>query len=526
MLQIRQGHVRAWKNYHRTIERPAVDTFALDGTPETGDPLATLAAIAALTGGALADARSRGVQFQPVGSTWSFSDLIHGEGRVLHTGFDGLTWLASGDMIGGAGASAHGRLVLAYGGTRIGPLNRFLAANDLSLMTSGAHDGQTIAGAMGTGTHGSAIGKGAFQNHVRGIHVVTGPGESRWIEPSGPGWLADRAARAIAATTVRDDALFNPLLVHLGGLGIVSAVLLEVAPAFGVSIVRRRHKLDLAALGLLREGAFERFARAVWPNAPAAPYFVQVIVNPHAPFDSLAQGSASDAMVTLMFDGPAPSALIEPAIDARHDPNDLIEDAVRARDGEELLPFDGLLYRAMLAAFAQTPASASLPPPVRWGAANPNHRHYPLGIQLYNAAYAIDRHDLERALTVMSEAFVRDGGAPAVFTLRFVSDAAGTLAFTRFPETVVINMDGPRHERCARAARRISCALEAAGIAFSQHWGKQGAITPNRLAHEYGDPNDLHTPAGKWRAARHHLINDAEMRRTLTNRMIERLGLA
>ncbi|MDE8510988.1 hypothetical protein PCK05_28745, partial [Klebsiella pneumoniae] len=82
-----------------------------------------------------------------------------------------------------------------------------------------------------------------------------------------------------------------------------------------------------------------------------------------------------------------------------------------------------------------------------WGGANgPHVRQKILGweIELYNAAYAIERAHLSTTLKTMLDAFHTHGGGHQVFTLRFVTKAAGLMAFTRFDDTVVINMDGLR----------------------------------------------------------------------------------
>ena len=60
---------------------------------------------------------------------------------------------------------------------------------------------------------------------------------------------------------------------------------------------------------------------------------------------------------------------------------------------------------------------------------------------LYNASYAVDRRQIDKVIPLICKA-VEHIPATFIFTMRFVSQPAGTLAFTRFAETVVIEIDG------------------------------------------------------------------------------------
>ena len=68
-------------------------------------------------------------------------------------------------------------LVLAQCGAGVSEINQALEIKSLSLPTSGASDGQTIAGAISTGTHGAAIHVGAMQDYVMALHFITSGNE-------------------------------------------------------------------------------------------------------------------------------------------------------------------------------------------------------------------------------------------------------------------------------------------------------------------------------------------------------------
>ncbi|MEE8103989.1 MAG: FAD-binding protein, partial [Planctomycetota bacterium] len=94
-------------------------------------------------------------------------------------------------------------------GMTIKGINRVLDARKLSLKTSGASNGQTIAGAVSTGTHGSAFDVGAVQDSVVGIHLLTGPSSHVWLERASYPVVRSGFANMLGARLVRDDDLFN-----------------------------------------------------------------------------------------------------------------------------------------------------------------------------------------------------------------------------------------------------------------------------------------------------------------------------
>lgn len=510
-----------WHNYHRTIERHVADHRRLRAAPapdaETPEVLAATAdALMAL----LAEASATPVAVLAVGGGWSFSDVLGHAGLQLETrGADVIGNIETHQRVDGATTP----LVLAGGGTSIAALNDFLEGEALSLFTSGSHNGQTVAGALATGIHGSAVDFGAFQNHVRGLHLITGPDTSIWLE-RGPDPVLDPAyVRRFAREIRRDADLFEAALVHLGGLGIVNAVLLEVAPGFLVDVVKRKRVMTRAQVRELAAGHFESFARTVWPATPTRPYYVEVTLNPFFPFgeDTLID---RPALVTLYFKQPHGDP------DRRHyRAADDVTNLLARAPIEDLFPLPHLVPEVVAMMFEQSPKNRRPPARKTWGEANGAHEWPSIGgieveFALFNAAYAVPRARLAEALDVMLAGFAENGGGHLVFTLRFVARSDGLLAFTRFPDSVVINLDGLRTPQSERAARDVALALERADIPFSQHWGKQGAITANRVARDFGGDADPASPAARWRAARAALV-PAPMRSVLGNDALRRWGL-
>ena len=522
-----------WRNYHRTQDRVQVETATL--VPD-GAPLGAVAALrqtAAQFGFVLAAAAREKVPLTALGSAWSFSDITKSAGSLLQTGLPQHIWhVEPGDL--GPAAVHRDRMVLVHAGATIHELNAFLEP-DLSLATTGAHDGQTVGGMLGTGVHGSVLRYGGFQNHVRGVHIVTGPGESWWIERGPQPWLASATAAALANHVVLEPDLFDATLVHLGGLGILNAVLIEAEPGYVVDVVRVKHPLTAASIGLLEKGDFAAFAREVWSASREEPYYIEVILDPFHPFAGY-RGAAHNALVTLFYKREPNRSVVRTLAatgavvhEAAHETLNLLARALSAQPEQDLLlPLPQAVAWLVAQEFHTEPAAGVPPRRMTWGKANgPHVRQEILGwdIELYNAAYAIERKHLTTTLKTMLDAFHSNGGGHQVFTLRFVTKAAGLMAFTRFDDTVVINMDGLRTLNSADAARNVALALERGAVPFSQHWGKQGVITSTRVARDFGSPADPTTRAGRWRAARYRLLSPA-MRATIRSDALSAWGLA
>ncbi|NEB06688.1 FAD-binding protein, partial [Streptomyces sp. SID13726] len=111
-------------------------------------------------------------------------------------------------------ADADAILVTVGAGIRLHRLNEALAAAGLAMRNLGDIDRQSIAGAISTGTHGTGAGLGGLATQVRGVRVVGADGEVR------------------EATATRDPDLFEVSRLGLGVTGVLSAVTLEVVPAF------------------------------------------------------------------------------------------------------------------------------------------------------------------------------------------------------------------------------------------------------------------------------------------------------
>lgn len=156
--------------------------------------------------GLLADpARAGGDRFRALGSRHSFNDLADTSGTHIET--DGLPVEIDAGSARGA--------VRVSGGVRYGALAEVLHARGLALANLASLPHISVAGAIATGTHGSGDRLGSLASAVRSIAFVGGDGEVRSLR--------------------RGDPDFDGAVVHLGALGVVVALELDVEPTYDVA---------------------------------------------------------------------------------------------------------------------------------------------------------------------------------------------------------------------------------------------------------------------------------------------------
>ncbi|MFP3713335.1 D-arabinono-1,4-lactone oxidase [Puerhibacterium sp. TATVAM-FAB25] len=109
--------------------------------------------------------------------------------------------------------------VTVRAGTRLYHLHHLLAAHGLAMTNLGDIDRQTLAGAIGTGTHGTGTRHGGLCTQVSGLRLVGADGTPRTVSADDP-----------PGSPARED--FELSRLGLGTTGVVTAVDLEVVPSF------------------------------------------------------------------------------------------------------------------------------------------------------------------------------------------------------------------------------------------------------------------------------------------------------
>lgn len=217
------GQHSRWKN---DTGNQVVDALQLL-TPSTIDDLVQL----------IKTAEGKNCQVRAVGSGHSFSDVIQTDDFLVST--DNLNrWIDLDTSLLKGGVDPK-NLVEVEGGMKIRQLNDELDKRGLALINMGGYDGQSIAGATSTGTHGSGITFGPLASFYRSIVLVASGGIKYRIEPTqGITDPAKHLANYPDIQLVQNDDWFNTVSVSMGCTGIIYSVILEVMPAYWLKEVR------------------------------------------------------------------------------------------------------------------------------------------------------------------------------------------------------------------------------------------------------------------------------------------------
>ncbi|MEM1195999.1 MAG: FAD-binding protein [Pseudomonadota bacterium] len=553
MIKIDEIEGGDWLDEHRTCDRRALRVFKVRAEA-SGDPTANLAADLAERSerlGALMD--DLAAQPHPVaitGSAWSQADLFASPAVRVDTAMDKAVWAIPEDALAPDFAGDADRYVVATGGAKLYDIMRFLDARGLSLRTAGSHNGQSIAGAIATGTHGSVLGEAGLERHVRGILFIGGSGARHWIADPDCPVLSEAFIQGFA--TPADPALFHDAVIHLGGLGYCAAVLLEGVPRFGLS-----WKKTIAPLA---PSWWDAVARADYKSAAApligeeTPAFYELTFDPNSGLDA-------DVMQTVYWRDPLPEpdlasgppdpSGLPPQAPAR-DALDLVTDAINSfsqsmvasrsakdeddeddRDGGflsfarrlRLLDIAQLTFDDFRKDAAQRPLSNQPESLVALTGDWQPREVFGIRIDTFNAALSVPVAELRRALEI-GTTIAADWRKHFVFTVRFAKRSRARLSFLRFEDTAIINIDGLTRAGIAgwishsdEFSRAFTKALEKAGVPFSMHWGKDIESDADKIAADFGEA------AARYKAARAQLVPEG-LREKLCPPMLQRWGLA
>ncbi|MBO0357800.1 FAD-binding protein [Hymenobacter sp. BT186] len=465
------------------------------------------------------------MRLRALGKGWSFSEVAVTNGGLVDTMALRQSFALKPAMVAPAYQTA-GRtadnLFFTECGTSIVGLEQLLEPRGKSIRASGASNGQSIAGALSTGTHGGAFRFGAVAETVVGLHLVTGPDRHVWLERASypvasakfTDWLG------VAPENVhRDDALFNAALVSFGSFGFIHGVLLETEPLFLLE--------DFSAYRVpYREGVKQLMTNLnlsglhPWLTLPLTdpsrqPYHLTVIINPHQ-FDLTGANADHGVFVQLLFKAPyklpykrrpAPA----PGFTYGDSTLGLIETVLDHLGNLGAAVVPTLVNKLYPLAFENTNGTA--------GTMSETFDNTNIRGKAASAAIGIDNHDVPRVL-VEIQALNKQTPFPGVLGLRFVQRTKATLGFTRFPVTAVLEFDGVEGKVTRKFLEQIWARLEALNINYTLHWGKINFnLTPARLRKMYGD-----TAVNQWLSSRQRLL-DAPTRRVFTNAFMERCGL-
>ena len=309
---------------------------------------------------AVAAAAASGETLRVLGSGFSYSDVAHTTSVQLT--INEMNRVLEIDP--GAGR------VRVQAGITLAALNEALGAAGLAMASLGEIQGQTLAGALATDTHGSGTRYGGLARSVSALQLVSGSGELVEIG--------------------EDDAeLLDAARVSLGARGVLTEVTLEVEPAFQLRQLRRMEPLDrvLSRLADIAEGhdhpevfvfPFARQAMVVLrdrtsapsqPRSPRRRTFEDVVLQNRV-VDLIGRAAVAaprttPALTRILATAVRPSERVEPSCE-------VFSNQVRfpVTSAEWALPAGSAVAAAetMLALYQRERFTTALPFLLRWGA--------------------------------------------------------------------------------------------------------------------------------------------------------------
>ncbi|KAM0550755.1 hypothetical protein ACHAPJ_008820 [Fusarium lateritium] len=185
---------------------------------------------------AVHDGSSQKLNVRAVGSGHSFSNVCPTDGILLDPhGMNKFLDLNPSSLKKPAEA---GNYAFVESGITIKDLNTKLDKKGKALATMGAYDGQTLVGAISTGTHGSGKDSGNLASFVRAVILVSESGLVYQIEPKDGITDPAKFVPGYAQTLKQDDDWFRAALVAMGCLGLIHSYIIEVVDTFYLSEVR------------------------------------------------------------------------------------------------------------------------------------------------------------------------------------------------------------------------------------------------------------------------------------------------
>ena len=482
---------RAWKNLHENVLL-TVDTYheLYNPLPPRNDRvLADIKSTTAHVCGILAAAAAAGKTVRSVGGAWSLSDVATSRDVMLGTRNLNLWFPIAATSLAKSTRHDAKRLYYMQCGSSVGEVYSRLERRGYTLPTSGASNGQTIAGAVSTGTHGSAFRYGAIQDCVVGIHLVTGPNpatDSVLIERQSDPAVTATLARRMGARLVRDDDQFNAALVSFGSMGFVMGYVIDAEPIYHLESWRRVVPYDGLVKALMTTLDVDLIPMIV-PQIPMHTdkiWHVEVVLNPHDP---------ANAYLTVM---------------ERWDPNRPLsppEPTALTTPGDDLLSLIGGLTSTLPSA-AGAATSALLG--ATFGSRGPVVAT-PYGTfsaaSVRGAALSVEvgvPHERSVDAVDLMTSCPEINHYAGIIACRFVQQSKALLAFTRFPTTCTIELPGVKNANTQKFYDATYARLFASDIPVTAHWGQ---IYPkgDQILSAYG--TNLH----RWLAARRALLSPA-----------------
>jgi FAD/FMN-containing dehydrogenase len=499
MKVIKTGN-KTWENRHETFVEDIIDLYEL-GNEDALDALNSYNDATKGFQDLIKNAIDTQTPLRSLGGGWSWAKIatvnngIMLDTKPLNTVFD-----IDANNVSASYPGSPQHLLFAQSGNGIWELGEHLRERNLSLKTSGASNGQTIAGAVSTGTHGSAFDFGATPEFVVGLHLIVGVNRHIWLERASAPVVSDAFIQSLQTELVQDDDLFNAALVNFGSFGIIHGVMIETEDLFLYESYMRRMPYDDSLKAMMRT---LDFSNANLPCGNERPYHFSVLLNPY--------DMDNGAYVTTMYKRPYQPDYQPP-----------VDNAAGIGPGDDAACFMGTITEtipALTPTVVNTVLGASMTLfEKQFGTHSEIFNNTTLRGKLLSAAVGVPITQVNQLADLMLSINQSIGPFTGIFSFRFVKQTTATMGFTRFEHTCVMELDAPFSDSTYSFYTQVWKKLEDEQIPFTFHWGKHNELNPERIARMYGPAAD------EWIAARNKLL-DADSMKVFTNPILQQWGL-
>ncbi len=491
MARIIRNQQKPWSNFHTTFNQTVEELFVISndrsGLPLDNYNLTTQAILDLLDEGL-----SRQKQVKAGGSRWSLSPINFTNQWYLDTTRLSIAMHMEGGELDSSYPGVPDDLAFAQCGVGIKQLSTFFGRRQRSLKASGASNGQTIAGAIGTGVHGSSIEFGSVQDFVVGLHILISGSKNVYIERSSYPVVSSSFVQSIGATLIRDDDMFNAALVSMGAFGFIHGVMVEAEPNY----VLRNFVLDIS-----REEVDELIPHFDFANASfqvpgmegTRPWHFKLYINPYR--------SRGAIKAEVMYKEAYPAGYTSPH-----------QGGVVQDYNKDLLGVIGALSQQLkgsIAVMLRVLQNYGFPKNTAPGGevATLADMFYDTttGGQTYSCAMGIPLQHSAAALKIIHDEMNINKDIPAIIALRFVKSSKALMAFTKFSDiTCILELDGVRVPIIDQFVHKIPALLDRQRIPYTFHWGKDNPMNTAMVQRMYGADYD------KWVRQRSRLMTFEE----------------
>lgn len=506
-----------WTNEHNNIIRQVLHRYQIYNSPDSGfkDGLSGIQKM-------IGKARAANERLRSYGGKWSLSDVaicndsIHDSKPLTYWGTVGKNSISGNPLYPDDSTPLDQRLFFFQSGCQINQINNVLEARGFCLPTTGASNGQTIAGAVSTGTHGAALKIGAMQDFVRAIHIVTSETDHFFIQPDSNPIITSNFSDVFGAKLINDDKLFYSAVVSFGSFGVVHGYIVEAATLFMFETHCKRIDYDSAEsvyplfinFNHSSSDNLKTFLHGYGLPSSEDPYHLDIIINPYA--------SSRNSYLRVMYKKKYDKTKLSPP-----------PGGSSTRVGDDILSMIGMISDSTSVAvpvivntlfgsvaeeqsgYTQTPKNVFGDSTIyrpKGGCASTE-----LGVPIEKASQAVR----------LIMRIANQSNFSGLIGVRFVKNTKATLAFTRFsPLTCTIELPGLNSSSTQNFYLKVFKGMDDLIIPFTLHWGQEGDYSWKRLNSMYG--NKLN----EWITERNKFLTDPLQRYMFTNDFMKRCGLS